>query len=149
LALVPFVSFIVLAGNAIATSSSTDLELLSSILQVLAPAAAESSSSRNVYDACERFGRIANAVVADAGENQYQAQNPNTSVPLSCPSAGGNALEDTQSMPPEYGLPMAQQDWDSVMMDFQSEMGEYDSRTLTSILEPYLVNSGWQFDGPL
>lgn len=43
----------------------------------------------------------------------------------------------------DYNLPMAQEDWDTVMMGFESELGDYDSRTLANVIEPYITNPCW------
>ncbi|KAI1454928.1 hypothetical protein F4805DRAFT_437994 [Annulohypoxylon moriforme] len=145
LSLVPFVPFIVLAGNAIATSSSTDLSLLSSVVSMLAPAGANSSTIRKIHDACERFGRIANLVVSSANKSPLDGAGHQTQHNLAV-----DALRDSSGMPNhaqpitvDYGFPMAQQDWDSVMVGFESELGDYDSRALTNIIEPYITNTGW------
>ncbi|KAI5924816.1 hypothetical protein F4810DRAFT_700572 [Camillea tinctor] len=152
LSLVPFVSFIVLAGNAIATSSSGDLALLSSVVSVMAPAAANSPIARKMHDACERFGRIANRIVSSASEGPmshkvYQEQVfDNGGLSLGVATDGTTAMPDhTHAAPFGYGYPMAQHDWDSAMMGFESELGDYDSRDLTNIIEPYFANMGWRF----
>ncbi|KAI2636520.1 hypothetical protein GGS26DRAFT_581315 [Hypomontagnella submonticulosa] len=143
LSLVPFVPFIVLAGNAIATSSSTDLALLSSVVSVLAPTAPNCPTTQKIHDACEKLGRIASLVVSTANRGPLN--------PEECPQPPRNdlPLEDLSGLPDratqfpiDYGFPMAQQDWDSVMNGFESELGGYDSRALTNIIEPY-IHTGW------
>ncbi|KAI0600387.1 hypothetical protein F4775DRAFT_545619 [Biscogniauxia sp. FL1348] len=150
LSLVPFVSFIVLAGNAIATSSSADLALLSSVISVMAPAAANSPIARKMHDACERFGRIANRIVSSAsgaamGHKAYPEQVFNAGLPLGVAADGTTAAMPGHAHPVSFecGLPMAQHDWDCAMMGFEAELEGYDSRALTSIIEPYFANIGW------
>lgn len=155
LSLVPFVSFIILTGNAIATSSSADLDFLSSVLAVLAPPAKTSPLAKNIHDACERFAHIARIVVSAAGTasgdgtitvDPSQTAQGNGSVPgqfvlpsQNMPIDGvGNPLVDA-----DCGFPMAQQDWDSVMMGYEDELGAFDARTLTNVIEPYFAHSGW------
>ncbi|XDG01012.1 hypothetical protein ABKA04_000627 [Annulohypoxylon sp. FPYF3050] len=148
LSLVPFVPFIVLAGNAIATSSSADLTLLSSVVAMLAPKGSSSPTIRKVHDACERFSRIANLIVTSAKTSPlsnagYQVQVPNHGMAVE-PSKDALRIGDpVQPSPIDYGFPMAQQDWDSVMAGFESELGDYDSRALTNIIEPYITNTSW------
>lgn len=140
MSLVPFVGFIVLAGNAIATTSDTDLALLSSALSILAPVAERSATIKKMHDACCRFSRIASLIVASAREAPMDHNDPQTEV-----SSGGLPLDDSTapSISTDCGFPMAVQDWDNVMMGFESELGDYDSRTLANIMEPYFVNAGW------
>ncbi|KAI1804338.1 hypothetical protein F4811DRAFT_561903 [Daldinia bambusicola] len=148
LSLVPFAPFIVLAGNAVATSSSADLTLLSSVLSVLGPPAADSLIARKVYDACHRLNRIATTLVSSSNEASwhlkgYQEQTPN--VDLSYIGPADHSEIHNRALPDnfDYSFPMAQQDWDSAMTGFESELGSYDSRTLTNIMEPYIANTSW------
>ncbi|KAI1213190.1 uncharacterized protein F4807DRAFT_471636 [Annulohypoxylon truncatum] len=148
LSLVPFVPFIVLAGNAIATSSDTDLALLSSVVSILAPTSASSPTIQKIHDACESFGRIANLVVSSAnksplGSEGYQIQVHDHDLAVEASKGSPRMPSPAQPGPVDYGFPMAQQDWDSVMMGFESELGDYDSRALTNIIEPYITNTSW------
>ncbi|KAI1152872.1 hypothetical protein F4825DRAFT_417452 [Nemania diffusa] len=124
LSLVPLVPFIVLAGNAIATSSGNDLPLLSKLVTLLAPAATDSPLIRSVHGACESLSRIAERVVASASPSNLQEY-----------PQGQDQFD--------YTFPMGQQDWDTVMVGFESEFGNYDSRTLTNIIEPCFANTYW------
>jgi hypothetical protein len=148
LSLVPFVSFIVLAGNAIATSSSADLTLLSAVVSVLGPPAPNSPIIQKIHDACERFSRIAHLVVSNSSE-----------APLNCRKAQGilgngdllsNQSPDARGVinsehlsSTDHGFPMAQQDWDNFMIGFEAELENYDPRSLTNIIEPYMTQGGW------
>ncbi|KAI1098177.1 hypothetical protein F4804DRAFT_325485 [Jackrogersella minutella] len=140
LSLVPFVPFIVLAGNAIVTSSSADLALLSSTVSILAPTA-NCPTTQKMHDACERFGRIASLVVSSANNSSLNRKGCQASTD-DLPVEGPNDASELPN-PIDYNFPMAQQDWDSVMMGFESELGDYDSRALTNIIEPYITNTGW------
>ncbi|KAI0114761.1 hypothetical protein F4814DRAFT_439883 [Daldinia grandis] len=148
LSLVPFVPFIVLAGNAISTSSSADLALLSSVLSVLEPPAANSPTARKVYNACERLNRIASALVSSSSEaslhlKEYQEQTPNAGLSFNGPTDESDIHSRTLPNNFDYAFPMAQHDWDSVMTGFESELRGYDSRALTNIMEPYIANTSW------
>ncbi|OTA99088.1 hypothetical protein M426DRAFT_325434 [Hypoxylon sp. CI-4A] len=140
LSLVPFAPFIVLAGNAIATSSSADLDLLSRVVSILEPTAAKYPTTKKIHDACERFGRVASLIVSNANESPLQGQVSNSGLPLNSSDGG---VGHANPSPVDYGFPMAQQDWDSVMIGFESELGDYDSRALTNIIEPYIANTSW------
>ncbi|KAI0424492.1 hypothetical protein F5Y09DRAFT_139059 [Xylaria sp. FL1042] len=131
LSLVPLVPFIVLAGNAIATSSGTDMLLLSRMLSLLAPAAVNSPLLRKVHGACESLHNIAERIVSNASPANLD-NNTNQEYP-----SGGQEQFD-------YAFPMGQQDWDSVMMGIESsEFGNYSSRNVTNILEPSFANTYW------
>ncbi|KAI1774570.1 hypothetical protein F4818DRAFT_418281 [Hypoxylon cercidicola] len=148
LSLVPFVSFIVLTGNAIATSSSADLALLSSILAIMAPVAADAPNIRKIHDACERFGRVASLIVSSTSESSlghkgYQEPVSHDGLPLDGSTGGPDIPNDAHGIHIDYAFPMAQQDWDSAMTGFESELGDWDSRALTSTIEPYIANTGW------
>ncbi|RYC55513.1 hypothetical protein CHU98_g10692 [Xylaria longipes] len=144
LSLVPLVSFIVLAGNAIATSSGNDLPLLSRIISVLQPVAAGSPLVRKVHGACESLSRIAERVVSSASpspapnaQHQHQHQHQQQQ------QQGGYPHVSQEQQFESYALPMGQQDWDSVMMEFEAEFGNYDSRELANIIEPCFANAYW------
>ncbi|KAI1338876.1 hypothetical protein F5Y15DRAFT_416639 [Xylariaceae sp. FL0016] len=149
LSMVPFVSFVVLAGNAIATSSSADLVLLTSVLSVLAPAARDYPTARKMHDACDRFSRIAMLIVSSSPEDYtggpvHQARcSSSDDITLRDSTVGPGLPEDIVPMSNNFNVPMAQQDWDSVMVEFGSELGTYDPSTLTNIVEPYFTSMGW------
>lgn len=143
----PFVSFIILAGNAIATSSSADLALLSSVLAILSPATDMSPLVRKIHDACERFYQIASVIVSAA-----TARDTSITVDPAQTQLDQGAIPGYQSHLPSatsgeeqaFGFPMALEDWDSVMLGYESELGNsFDARALTDIIEPYISNSGW------
>ncbi|KAI1267896.1 hypothetical protein F5Y18DRAFT_415445 [Xylariaceae sp. FL1019] len=137
LSFVPFVPFIVLAGNAIATCSSQDLSILSTVVSLLASVASISPTISKIHDACERFSRIAEMIVSSSSPSHHIRDNP-------APSATqGPNIGITFEQTLDFGLPMAHQDWDSAMIGFEDELGDYDPRTLTNIMEPYFENAGW------
>lgn len=148
LSLVPFVSFIVLAGNAIATSSSADLALLSSVLETMAPVADDAPNIRKIHDACQRFSQVASLIVSSASKSslrrtEYQEPVSNDGLPLNGSAEGSGMPDDAHGITIDYAFPMAQQDWDSAMTGFESALGDWDSRALTSTMEPYIANTGW------
>ncbi|KAJ3578649.1 hypothetical protein NPX13_g1911 [Xylaria arbuscula] len=129
LSLVPLGPFIVLAGNAIATSSGDDLVLLSKMTSLLAPAAEKSPHIRKVHNACESLYSIADRIISSTSPPDF---------------------DNAQQMFPQetdhfaYTFPMGQQDWDSVMMGLDdSQLSNYDSQTVTHIMEPGFVNTYW------
>lgn len=128
LCLVPLVPFIVLAGNAIATSSANDLPLLSKMVSLLAPVAPNSPLLRQVHGACESLSKIAERVVSSVGSSHFLEQRQH--APLQTPE--GQL---------DYAFPMGQPDWDMVMMGFEPKFGGYDSRMLTNIMEPCFANT--------
>ncbi|KAI1129934.1 hypothetical protein F5Y10DRAFT_237038 [Nemania abortiva] len=129
LSLVPLVPFIVLAGNAIATSSPDDLPLLSKMVSLLAPAAVDSPLIREVHGASESLSKIAERIVSSASPSNINV-------------SGQQEHAHCQDQF-DYAFPMGQQDWDTVMVGFESEFGNYDSRTLTNIIEPCFANTYW------
>ncbi|KAI0390742.1 hypothetical protein F5Y17DRAFT_468704 [Xylariaceae sp. FL0594] len=139
LSLVPLVPFIVLAGNAIATTSGDDLPLLSRIVSILAPVTQNSQLVRKVHGACESLTKIAERVISRASQALADTQ-PQIYQPLQ----GQSGVPDTAGgLQLEYAFSMGQQDWDSAMTGFESEFGEYDSRTLSNIIEPCFANTYW------
>ncbi|KAI1762310.1 hypothetical protein GGR53DRAFT_521728 [Hypoxylon sp. FL1150] len=148
LSLAPFVSFTVLVGNAIATSSSADLALLSSIIATMAPVADDAPNIRKIHDACKKFSRVASLIVSSTSKSSmsfkgYQEPVPNDGLPLNGSTQYPGMPNDEHGIHIDYVFPMAQQDWDSVMTGFESELGEWDSRALTSTIEPYIANTEW------
>ncbi|KAI1750712.1 hypothetical protein F4782DRAFT_508619 [Xylaria castorea] len=139
LSLVPLVPFIVLAGNAIATSSGGDLPLLSRIISILQPVVANSPLVRKVHGACESLSRIADRVVSSASPpsalNDQQRQQQQ--------QQGGYPHVSQEQQFESYAFPMGQQDWDSVMMGLEAELSNYDSRELANIIEPCFANTYW------
>ncbi|KAI1298397.1 hypothetical protein F5Y03DRAFT_368132 [Xylaria venustula] len=129
LSLVPLVPFIVLAGNAIATSSGTDMSLLARMVTLLAPTTASSPLLRKVHGACESLHGIVDRILSSASPGNFsnvQQEYPGSQEQL------------------DYAFPMGQQDWDSVMMGLESsEFGNYSSRNVTNILEPSFANTYW------
>lgn len=151
LSIVPFVSFIILAGNAIATSSSADLDLLSSVLSVISPIVETSPLARRMHGACERFFQIAGVIVSAATTSRDSITirlSDTTPSEVQTGHEEGKFQEQsalTGDGEQAFGFPMALEDWDSVMLGYESELGNgsFDARTLTGIIEPYITNPGW------
>lgn len=90
---------------------------------------------RKVHGACESLGGIAERVVSSASPSAANATVNNNGNETHGYSQGQEQFE--------YAFPMGQQDWDSVMTGFEAEFGNYDSRTLTNIIEPCFANTYW------
>ncbi|KAI8628513.1 hypothetical protein F5Y19DRAFT_438132 [Xylariaceae sp. FL1651] len=133
--LVPLVPFIVVAGNAIATSSSNDLAFLSKVVSLLKPAAANSPTIRKIHGACESLRQMTSSIISSASPSSFNGQEQ--------VSSHEEALDDLVNATSDYAFPMGQQDWDSVMMGFESELGSFNSRTLANIIEPCFANTYW------
>lgn len=118
-----------LAGNAIAMSSRNDMFLLSRMADLLVPAAEESPLIRKVHGACESLHGIADRIVSSISPLDFvNAQQifPQEQEQFACT------------------FPMGQRDWDTVMMSLEdSQFGNYDSQTVTNIMEPGFVNNYW------
>lgn len=99
------------------------------MVSLLAPVAPNSPLLRKVHGACESLSKIAERVVSSVGSSNFlEQQYPPSQTP-----------QDQF----DYAFPMGQQDWDTVMMGFESEFEGYDSRTLTNIIEPCFANTYW------
>lgn len=132
--------FLVLAGNAIATLSSDDLALLSSVMGVLDPVA-KYPSTRKMRDACARFYEVATIVVSST--SQAPAPWDANNWPVTMGSNAGMVAD----MNAPYGFPMSHQSWDTAMVGFETELGDSDFRALADVIEPYYVGHlNWQAD---
>lgn len=101
-----------------------------------------------MHDACDKFSRIAGLIVSNAKEGslnhkEQQEEISNNGLPPNISTSHPDILSQADPISIDYSFPMAQEDWDSVMMGFESELGDYDSRTLANIIEPYIANPGW------
>ncbi|KAH8897938.1 hypothetical protein GQ53DRAFT_837668 [Thozetella sp. PMI_491] len=145
---VPFVAFIVLAGNAIATSDRSDLPLLHSAVAALAPVALSSPTARKIHDACDRFARIAAIVLSNVpqgspGHKHYHPLPSYEGLPLGVPVCQPNMQDPNAPLTSEWSFSMPQESWDSVMVGFESELGDYNPRLLSNVLEPYFPSGSW------
>jgi hypothetical protein len=103
------------------------------MVSLLPTAAVSSPLIQKVYGACESLSRIADRVVSSASPAHVNANQGYDDGALG--GIGNEAFD--------YSFPMGQQDWDSVMTEFEAEFGNYDSRTLTNIIEPCFANVYW------
>ncbi|KAF2166986.1 hypothetical protein M409DRAFT_23030 [Zasmidium cellare ATCC 36951] len=93
--IVPFVSFIVIVGHTIATSSANDLALLSSVVSAIKPAVEHTPATQKLYNICQKFYQIADLIVSKQSQ-------PTRSV-----------AKDVGFGIAEGDLPMLDQDWDT------------------------------------
>lgn len=138
--MIPFATFVVLAGNTIVTSSAEDLALLGTAVDAIEPTTPSSPSLRKLFDVCKTFHQLASFAVA---RQTVLSGNPPAVV-----AAGGydgaieglplplGDLEDAA-----YDHIMAPRDWDIVMNEFELGTG---AGAMASFVEPYMP-----FDGRL
>lgn len=134
--LVPFASFVVLAGNTVASSSAEDLALLSAAIAAIEPIATSSLPGRKLYDACQSFYQFSRFAVA-----RQVAFADQTLVSSDGPEAPFSASLGPPQSAVSYEHIMAPQDWDAVMNELDLEIGV---GAMASFVEPYIP-----FDGSL
>ncbi|KAK0378801.1 hypothetical protein CLIM01_03848 [Colletotrichum limetticola] len=138
--LVPFASFVVLAGHTVATASEEDLTLLCSAISAIEPTSISSPSAKKLYDVCKTFYELASFA---ANRRSLISKRP----PHTEQVYGQGELGDIPSLPevnfavPPYDHIMAPQDWDAVMNEFDLGTG---ASAMASFVEPYIP-----FDGRL
>lgn len=122
--IVPFVSFIVIVGNAIAMSSAKDLALLSQVVSIIKPAVEHTPATQKLYNVCQKFYQIADLIVSQQSQVVHQ-----TTLGM---GAGGLAgMND---------LPMSEQAWDTVMQGFDLELDGMDAGAMATFVEPYMMS---------
>lgn len=125
--IVPFVSFVVIVGNAIATSSADDLALLSSVVSIIKPAVEHTPATQKLYNVCQKFHQIADLIVSQRSGNTYMA--------MKGPQPGGT----------DGDLPMSEQDWDTVVQGLDLEIDGLDVAAMATFVEPYMMaQSTWK-----
>lgn len=128
--LVPFASFVVLAGNTVASSSAEDLALLSATITAIEPIATSSLPGKKLYDACQSFYQFSQFAVARqatfANQTLVSSHGPEAPFPTS--------LDPPQSTV-SYEHIMAPQAWDAVMNELDLEIGV---GAMASFVEPYI-----------
>ncbi|KAK1476663.1 hypothetical protein CTAM01_15391 [Colletotrichum tamarilloi] len=138
--LVPFASFVVLAGHTVAMASEEDLTLLCSAVSAIEPTSISSPSAKKLYDVCKTFYELAS--FAAKRRSLISKRPPHTEQVY-----GQRELGDIPSLPevnfavPPYDHIMAPQDWDAVMNEFDLGTG---ASAMASFVEPYIP-----FDGRL
>ncbi|KAM0559947.1 hypothetical protein ACHAPJ_003899 [Fusarium lateritium] len=126
---VPFTSFIVLAGNTVASSSSEDLALISAAVLAIKPIANSGAPGKKLFDVCKAFYQFASFSVArqvTESATVYEQAIPTTTF--------------TNPQVATFDHIMAPQDWDTVIDEFQLGDGAGD---LASFMEPYMPFN-WQ-----
>ncbi|KAF6812976.1 C6 transcription factor [Colletotrichum musicola] len=139
--MIPFATFVVLAGNTIVTSSAEDLALLGTAVDAIEPATPASPSLRKLFDVCKTFHQLASFAVA---RQTVLSGNPPT-----MPTAGAGYDQEIEEFPlplgdledGSYDQIMAPRDWDIVMNEFELGTG---AGAMASFVEPYMP-----FDGRL
>lgn len=138
--LVPFASFIVLAGHTVATASEEDLTLLCSAVTAIEPTSSSSPSAKKLYDVCKTFYELASfstkrrSLISKKSQHSEQVyeQREIEDIP---------SLPDVNFAAPPYDHIMAPQDWDAVMNEIDLGTGV---SAMASFVEPYIP-----FDGRL
>lgn len=123
---VPFSCFVFVFGNTIAQRNTDDLQLLSAVVDALGAAAKSSPGVRKLHDACSRFTKIAEVLLA----SDINIQPPATNTQSLDPYSG-----DFQMVP---DFPMSQQDWDGMLNEFDLGLGVESAREMTSYFEPFM-----------
>lgn len=124
---VPFVPIIVVFGNAIAQRNHADLAVLRDVVSVLEGAAQKSAACFKLHNACSKFAKIAETLLAqDAPLKEASSQ----SSPVQADVYAG----DIHSM----DFPMSQSDWDGMLNEFDLGLGVESAREMTSYFEPFL-----------
>lgn len=125
--IVPFVSFVVIVGNAIATSSTDDLALLSSVVSIIQPAVEHTPATQKLYNVCQKFYQIADLIVSQRSDTTH-------------PATKNEALGV-----PDGDLPMLEQDWDNVVQGFDLDINGFDVAAMATFVEPYMSSaSTWE-----
>jgi hypothetical protein len=125
----------VLAGNTIASSSTEDLALLAAAISAVEPIAASSSSGSKLYEVCKSFYQAANfsvtrqTAIMRAAPPTIENQQPEVHF------SGQLANIDV----PLYEHIMLPQDWDTVMNEFELDIGV---GAMASFVEPYMPFEG-------
>jgi hypothetical protein len=139
--LVPFACFVVLAGNTVASASTEDLSLLHAALAAIEPIAAGSASGKKIVDVCRALCGVAGCAAArprrglptgpPLGGLARQGSAPREGQPADAALAGPAGDGAGQS----HEHPMAPQDWDAIMGEFELGTG---AGALASLVEPYI-----------
>ena len=137
--MVPFVSFLALAGNTIAISSDTDMEILASTLAVIEPVAENSPAARSLYHVCQKFYQITKILTSDKQNTIFKSSSEGQNF-VDMPSV---ILDDSYELTAQVDVadctyPMSQQDWDDVMKDFQIGLDDVNAGEMASFIEPYM-----------
>ncbi|KAK3935944.1 hypothetical protein QBC46DRAFT_396259 [Diplogelasinospora grovesii] len=137
--LVPFASFVVLAGNTVASASAEDLALLSATVSAIEPIASNSVSGKKLLDVCESFHQIASLSVTRQSTIPGGPLHPTAGAPLMSDHRFeaniATQLPVGNQIVPSHGYNMAAHDWDALMSEFDLEI---DAGAMASFVEPYM-----------
>lgn len=126
----PFTAFIIVVSDAIATLSHEKLALLSSVLNIVAPAVESSPSTKKTYETCRRFYQFAEVVVAEksAVHSQETAQRR---------SSSRDAQLQSSFHPATTNEMMSQAEWEEVMRSLDMELGDRGSQAMAGDVDPF------------
>jgi hypothetical protein len=131
----------VLAGNTVASSSTEDLELLAAAISAIEPIATSSPSGRKLYDVCKSFYRAASFSVDRETAILRAPPYPTASASEAFDDPAEMVLSGQLHNPAHtsYEHIMAPQDWDTIMNEFDLEIG---AGEMASFVEPYIPFDG-------
>lgn len=115
-------------GNTITECNYDDLKLLGTIVDTMKVATVDTQNYKKLSCACEKFYEIAQAYVA---ANTQRPPGPNTGVMT--PKVPENAFT-----PPGMSGLVAQQDWNSLLNEWDLGLGAESAREMSSYFEQYM-----------
>ena len=124
------VAFIVVFGNTIAESNRDDLALLGNIVDTIEAATSETPAFHNLARACKTFYEIAQAFLSST----RRLPDP-SSMSVKTPNPYENPL--TPAYRP-FRLLFTQQDWNSMLSEWDLGMGADSAREMQSFFEQYM-----------
>ncbi|KAH7312506.1 hypothetical protein B0I35DRAFT_513841 [Stachybotrys elegans] len=141
--LVPFAAFVVLAGETIASTSSSDLDLLADTVEAIKPIASSSVSSKKLVNICKDFYQIAHFFVTRSTTSQVDAMGLAEQEALAASTnTSGQPVQSNplhplgwNEVPAVYA--MAPQAWEAVSNEMDLEF-EADAVAMASFIEPYM-----------
>ena len=125
------VAFIVVFGNTIAESNRDDLALLGNIVDTIEAATSETPAFHNLARACKAFYEIAQAFLSST----RRLPDP-SSMNVKTPNPYENPLTPGIQGLSDFSLP--QQDWNSMLSEWDLGMGADSAREMQSFFEQYM-----------
>ncbi|KAL9032414.1 MAG: hypothetical protein Q9180_006513 [Flavoplaca navasiana] len=129
----PFVPFICVFGNVIAQCDLQDLALLGEFVSTLQSAAEQSHSIKKLHYACNSFHQIAKAFVARRSQHLPPSATGANSNCMDWQSFDGTSGESP--FQPLSDTLLSQQDWDSMLSEWDLGLGTLDARQMSSFLD--------------
>ncbi|KAL8888507.1 MAG: hypothetical protein Q9215_004073 [Flavoplaca cf. flavocitrina] len=129
----PFVPFICVFGNVIAQCDLQDLALLGEFVSTLQSAAEQSHSIKKLHYACNSFHQIAKAFVARRSQHLHPSATGANNISTDWQAFDGTSGEySSQSL---SDTQLSQQDWDSMLSEWDLGLGTLDARQMSSFLD--------------